>query len=367
MPLNAVPLNRFHNRALAAPPARGLLRLLAIGIPAVILAVGCAQERAPEHYRFFALGTEIELTVVERGRNDPGYVADHIHRRLQVMEEAWHPDGNGELARLNRRLAAGESMEVSPELASLLERGQSLETASEGLFNPAIGGLVRLWGFVTDTTRPRSPPDEEAVRAKTASSPRMADLVIDGTRIGAANPAVEINLGGYAKGYAAAHALDQLREAGIEAAVFNLGGDLVTLGRPDGPRGRLWRIGVRDPRSGEVVASIQVDGGSAVFTSGDYERGFEHDGEFYHHILDPRTGFPAGSVRSVTVVHDDPVLADAAATALFVAGEEGWEGLARRLGVEDVLIIGHRGNAWMTASMADRTMLEESITEAVIR
>ncbi len=309
--------------------------------------------------------------MVRPGRVEGERVAEYIDRRFQAMEAAWHPDGEGELARLNRHLAAGEAMEVSPALVALLREGQALEAASEGLFNPAIGDLIRLWGFVTDTTRPRSPPPEPAIQERVAAAPRMADLTFDdgrdNGRVGTTNPAVALNLGGYAKGHAARRAIETLTDAGMQGAIFNLGGDLVTVGRPEGAGGRLWRIGVRDPRSGEVLASVAVDGGWAVFTSGDYERGFEHEGRWFHHILDPRTGYPATSVRSVTVVDRDPVLADAAATALFVAGLEEWERIAGRLGVRDILIIDHEGRAWMTASMAERTTLEADVTEVVIR
>jgi thiamine biosynthesis lipoprotein len=103
-----------------------------------------------------------------------------------------------------------------------------------------------------------------------------------------------------------------------------------------------------------VFAIIEVSGDESVFTSGDYERNFIYQGQTYHHIIDPRTGYPASGSRSVTVVHSDAVTADAAATALFVAGPEGWVGVARDMGLRYVMLVDEAGTVHLTPAMAKR-------------
>ncbi len=133
------------------------------------------------------------------------------------------------------------------------------------------------------------------------------------------------------------------------------GGDLRAMGRRNG---RAWRIGIRHPRRPGVIAGIDIDGDESVFTSGDYERFFEYQGVRYHHILDPETGYPAIGTVSLTVIASNGALADASATALFVAGPGEWPELAQALGIELVMLVAGDGHLEMTAAMARRVTLE---------
>ena len=114
-----------------------------------------------------------------------------------------------------------------------------------------------------------------------------------------------------------------------------------------------------------ILASIEVDGDTSVFTSGDYERFFEVDGKRYHHIIDPRSGYPADRTTSVTVVHDNAATADAAATALFVAGPEDWVEIARSMHIELVMLIDTAGVIHMTPAMQSRIRLEPDTTAEI--
>jgi thiamine biosynthesis lipoprotein len=149
-------------------------------------------------------------------------------------------------------------------------------------------------------------------------------------------------------------AIDLLRSRGIGNAIVNAGGDLRAIGRHGN---RPWRIGVRDPRGEGVLAAIDTEGDESVFTSGDYERYFVYQGRRYHHIIDPRDGYPTQGVTSVTVIHREAALADAAATALFVAGPGDWPRVAALLGVEQVMLVETSGTIQMTPEMEARTWL----------
>jgi thiamine biosynthesis lipoprotein len=160
-----------------------------------------------------------------------------------------------------------------------------------------------------------------------------------------------LDLGGIAKGAAVDRIIDRLESLSIRPALVNAGGDLRVVGQPEG---RTWRIGIQDPRGDDLLGTIALGSGEAAFSSGDYERYFEADGERLHHILDPKTGRPATHTRGVTVIANDGTTADAAATGLFVAGRDQWQAVAQRLGVEYALRVDADGSIEMTPKMRDR-------------
>lgn len=179
--------------------------------------------------------------------------------------------------------------------------------------------------------------------------PRMQDIERNGVRLRGTHPDLQLDFGGLAKGLAVERVLELLAERGVEAAIFNAGGDLMTLGRPGE---RPWRVGIRHPHGG-VLGSIELDAGEALFTSGDYERGYEWEGARIHHVIDPRNGRPSQGIDSATVLHHDPALADAAATTLMIAGPDAWPEYARKMGIEQALVVlGDRIEA--TPALAER-------------
>lgn len=266
-----------------------------------------------------------------------------IHRRWN----AWKP---GDLTALNAAFAAGRSVHVEPVLAQVLRAAAALEAASSGFFNPAIGGLVGDWGFHADVLEDGAKPARRAIERRLAARPSLAQIAWRGDEAFSANPALQIDLGAYAKGVAIDRGLAQLRRHGVRDAMLNLGGNLAAMGEVDG---RPWRIGIRDPHGPGLVATLQVSG-EAVVTSGSYERWRLLDGERCTHILDPDTGAPAQGLVSVTVVHRSAALADAAATALLVAGPARWRRVAERLGVQQVLVVDRHGRLEATAHLAPR-------------
>ena len=177
------------------------------------------------------------------------------------------------------------------------------------------------------------------------------------------NPAVSLNFGAFAKGYAIALQIEGLKKLGIDNAVINAGGDLSVIGKHGE---RPWNIGIRHPRLDQILASIEVKDGESVFTSGDYERSYRYQGRRYHHILDPDTGYPTKDAQSVTVLHNDAGLADAAATAIFVAGSEHWQTTAKNMGTRLVLLVDANGDIHLTAAMQARIkFLDKSPTSRI--
>lgn len=326
-------------------------------LSALLLFGLAACERAPEVHRhaFFAFGTLVELSVAGV---DPQRAAEAAEAVEQVFQEdhrlwhAWHP---GPLVDLNRALAAGQGAYPDPSIHRLLELAAPLAARSGYRFDPAISGLVRLWGFHADTPPQGPPPGAGALRAWREGKPTLADLYWDEGQVFSRNPALQLDFGAFAKGHALDQAIARLRALGIDHAIVNAGGDLRAIGRR---ADRPWRIGIRHPRAPGVLASLSVEDDESLFTSGDYERFFEYEGERYHHILDPFSGLPARGTTSVTVLHGDATTADAAATALFVAGPDQWQEVARAMGLRYVLLIDAEGVAHLSPAMAARIHFE---------
>jgi len=271
---------------------------------------------------------------------------DELHRTLH----AWQPS---ELSRLNAALARGERATVTPELAAMLRDAQALAAQSDELFNPAISGLIALWGFHADAPQSRVPA-VAAIQNWVSRQPRMADLTIGDDTISSRNPAVQLDLGGYAKGRALDDAVAILQTHGIENALVNIGGNVIALGAHGD---RPWRVGIQHPRKPGTLATLDLRDGEAIGTSGDYQRFFEVDGRRYSHLIDPRTGFPATGMQSVTVLvagEQAGTRSDALSKPLFIDGATQLGNRANRLGVADYLAVDSAGQIHASPAMKAR-------------
>ncbi len=271
---------------------------------------------------------------------------DDLHRTLH----AWQPS---ELSRLNAALARGERATVTRELAAMLRDVQALSNQSDDLFNPAIGGLIALWGFHADAPQSRV-PDAAAIQYWVGRQPRMADLAIGNDTISSRNPAVQLDLGGYAKGRALDDAVAILKAHGIANALVNIGGNVIALGAHGD---RPWRVGIQHPRQSGTLATLDLRDGEAIGTSGDYQRFFEVGGRRYSHLIDPRSGNPATGMQSVTVLvsgEQAGTRSDALSKPLFIDGAARLANHAARLGVADYLAVDAAGQRHISPAMQAR-------------
>ena len=317
----------------------------------VLLLAGCAREPDIVKQQAYVFGTLVEVSVVNAPGAEPAIAEvlarfDALHRQLH----AWQPS---ELSRLNAALARGESMTVSPGLAALLKDAQALAAQSGELFNPAIGGLIALWGFHADTPQGRV-PDPRALTALVTQHPSMAQLEVAGTHVSSTNPAVQLDLGGYAKGAALDEAAAILKRHGITNALVNIGGNVLALGQAGS---RPWRVGIQHPRGPGVVAMLELRDGEAVGTSGDYQRYFETDSRRYAHLIDPRTGYPAHTLQSVTVLVRGAhagTRSDALSKPLFIDGPAHLARHAEKLGIEAWLAVDASGSLHVSPALQAR-------------
>lgn len=329
-----------------------LLAVLALG-----LLSACQPEAKEYRTTLLNFGTLIDISFWGVPRNQADAVLQEVEKDLKFMNYAWHAWQPGPMSRINKLLQTTAPFSANPSVLGPIVKARELAIASDQLFNPAIGKLIALWGFHSDDLPQGPPPPDAKIKALVADNPRMDDISIDGVRMQSRNPYVQLDLGGVAKGYGIEQIMGLLKKRGIDNAIVNAGGDLKAIGRHGD---RPWRVGIRDPRKKQAaLATLDANDGESVFTSGDYERFYIYKGKRYHHIIDPRTGYPARGSRSVTVVCPNATTADAAATALFVAGPKDWQRIARQMGIRSVLLIDDQGRIHITPEMQARVHFSE--------
>jgi thiamine biosynthesis lipoprotein len=328
------------------------------------LLTAAACQRAPRVYQaqLFVFGTVVDVSIQGVDEETADRAFRELQQDFQAMHRDWHAWEPGLLTGINEEFAAGRPVVADAGIVEMVRRSQQIEAASGGRFNPAIGALVRLWGFHTsDYPIEGPPPSAEAIRALVDQRPSTLDIRIDELTLSSDNPAVQLDFGGIAKGYAIDLACNRLRTFGIQDAIVNAGGDLRAIGDHGD---RPWRVAIRNPGGG-VIGSLETRPDEAIFTSGNYERFRLDAAQRYPHILDPRTGWPVRGLSSATVIAPEGLVADAAATVLVVAGPDDWAEVARSLGLEQVLLVDDSGMVYMTPAMSERIELIEGI-EAVV-
>ena len=240
---------------------------------------------------------------------------DRISERCRFFEDRFSRTKEGsDIWNINQ--AHGAPVEVSEETARCIEASLAYSEASGGLFDISIGAVSSLWDFVEGIK-----PDDDAIK-ETVKHVDYRTISVDGTTVTLADPDAMLDLGGIAKGFITDDLVSMLREAGCKSAMLSLGGNVYVLG--ESFRGDDWNVGVQDPNgaANDVIASIPARNKSLV-TSGLYERSFTVEDMLYHHILDPRTGYPAKTdLASASIVSDSSTDGDAYSTTLFLMGHD---------------------------------------------
>jgi len=238
-------------------------------------------------------------------------------RRLEALMTTWREDS--ELSRVNA--AAGRAaVTVGPETLAVIDKSLWIAARSEGTFDITFDAMRGLWKF-DEGAEDRVPARGDVERARKLIDWRSVTLDREASTVKLRRPGMRMSLGGIAKGYAVDAAARILGEGKVPAFFVQAGGDLYVRGTK--PDGAPFKVGVRDPRGGptDFFATLAVQD-HAFSTAGDYERSFIQDGRRYHHIIDPRTGYPADACRSVTVWAPDAFTADAIDDAVFILGPE---------------------------------------------
>ena len=249
---------------------------------------------------------------------------------------------DGALRRLEQ--SAQKGVQTPAELAAVLARSQRFAALTGGAFDCTVGALSRLWNFPDAL----APPDSAAVDSALALV-GYEGLQVEGEIVRIGRPGTRLDLGAAAKGYAVDRMVAVFEEAGIAGGLIDAGGDIRYWGAK--PDGRPWVFGVQHPRDPKRYIEVDDLGLAAIATSGDYQQYFEWEGARYHHLLDPRTGYPARACASATVWAGTALDADILSTAVFVLGPERGLALVAELeGVEALVFYERDGQLEYRAS-----------------
>lgn len=287
---------------------------------------------------FFAFNTEILLqtyphdlpeTALQRGFSAAVERCRTFERLLSR-----HLAGS-DIARINE--SAGEAVPIERDTYRVLASSLFYCEASGGIFDITMGAVCRLWNFAAKTM-----PDPDELKRALAHVDWHALVLIDeadGCWAQLEDPAASIDVGGTAKGFIADDLCDVLRAHGFSNAIVNLGGNVMTFGSK--PDGTPWTIGVRNPASpSTLIGAVPISQGSVV-TSGLYERCFTKDGVCYHHILDPKTGYPVQTdIAGASIVSERSIDGDGYSTTVFALGSHGaLDFVERTPGIEALLVL----------------------------
>jgi thiamine biosynthesis lipoprotein len=278
--------------------------------------------------------------------------------RLEALMSTWRPASD--VVRINA--AAGvKAVTVAPDVRDVLRQARQISEWTDGTFDVTFGALTDVWKF--DHDQDNSIPSADAIRARLPLIDyRQVEIDDRAGTVFLRRKGMKIHLGGIGKGYAVDRAVTILRRAGLGDFMIQAGGDLYVGGQKDG---RPWRLGINDPRGREGDSFATVDLSDSTFsTSGDYARFFMKDGVRYHHILDPSAGQPARLCRSVTIVSESPVLADAIAKGVFILGPEKGMALVERIPKLEAVIVTAKNQVLVSAGLKDRFSLLHPPTDA---
>ena len=293
------------------------------------------------------MGTLVEISVYEKDKDLAQLAIQNAFDEIQRMEKLMSTHiPTSEISQINQS-AGLRTVSVSPEVLEVIRRALYWAEQTDGALDVSIGPVHELWDF--DGDHPALP--DKNTLAQELLKVDYRKIQIENQTVFLMDKGMRLHLGAIAKGYAVDQAINILQDSNIRHALINAGGDLKTLGkRPDQT---AWKIGLQHPRRPEsILASFSLTE-KAVATSGDYQKYFDHEGARYHHILNPKTGYPVTGVMSATVVAKTVMDADSLSTALFVMGAK--KGLAFIDSLKDAegLIMNQDKSPHLSQGMAD--------------
>jgi thiamine biosynthesis lipoprotein len=352
------------------PPSRGRAAALAVVLASTLALtwaapVGAAAPPADHviERTHEAMGTVIVLKAW--AEDDAAVVAifDEAFKefdRVDRLMTTWLADS--EVSQINAAAGNGKGVRISDELVFVLQAAAAASKLTGGAFDITVGAFAGVWKF--DQDKDGSLPDDTTVKAR-RKLVNWRDVVVDARAKTARlrRKGQKITLGGIAKGYAVDRATAILRQRGLADFVVQAGGDMYVSGR----RGdRRWRVGIRDPRGGrsDFFAMAEVED-MTFSTSGDYERFIVEDGQRYHHILDPRTGYPASRCRSVTVMARDALTAEGLTKGIFILGPDKGMALVEKLPDVEAVIVDDKNQVHVSTGLKNTLKIVHPPTDGV--
>ncbi len=292
------------------------------------------------------MGTRLEMTVSVDDEADAARLFDAVEaefKRIELEMSEWIEDSPVSL--INRNAGKGP-VEVPDELFTVIDAAMQVSALTDGAFDITWAVMHGVWDF-----RPgheRMPEDTEITERLPLIDYKKVELTPAARSVFLRDRGMKIGLGGIAKGYAVDRASKVLAAEGVRGSIVTAGGDMRVQGTRDD--GTPWKVSIKHPRTKGMLASLPLSNIS-ISTSGDYERYFFRDGKLYHHIMDPRTGYPARGCMSVTILAPDTMTSDALSTSIFVMGPEAGLELVNRLNGVEAIVVDSNGKILTSAGI----------------
>lgn len=289
------------------------------------------------------------------GEGGEALIAD-VEALAARLEAHWSAYQEGSVPDMVNKAAGKEPMVLSEEDFAIVEKVYDFSLQSGGRFDLTIAPLVKLWGINAGRTAPPAEEEIEAALAYTGLSHIQLDREKQSVFLD--EPGAELDFGGSMKGYAVEQALALYQQSGITGGILDLGGNVAVTGTNPSREDGSFAIGLRDPL-GEGYYAVLRAADRVICTSGGYERYFDYNGERYHHILDPQTGWPAETdLLSVTVIGEDGLYCDCLSTLFFM---EGLEAVQQHLEEPDYALIAvdEKKRVWLSPSLKESFILRQ--------
>ncbi|MBD3609975.1 MAG: FAD:protein FMN transferase [Gammaproteobacteria bacterium] len=277
-------------------------------------------------------------------------VSDKIKHDLEFMSFAWHPWKPGPIGRVNQLLQSGGEFSINPSILPLVTRSQNLYQASLGTINPAAGKLFAMWGLHSEQPYKLKTPAPSELDQYLAHLPTMQHIQLNGIRAKATHLQLQLDFRAFTTGLAIERMVSELKQSSIHHAMIQTSYGAKALGHQGE---KAWSRNI--PISDGTTISIELSDGMSVFTQNNQRP-----------TISPLTGLPVTDTISVTVADPDAALANAAATALFIAGEEKWHEIARSMGIKYALLLTNDGRIHMNPAMRAQLTLEPELEKRVI-
>ena len=322
-----------------------------------MVLISCSSRERPTYQKSKALlDTFVTITVIADSENTADKAIENAFATIEKFGDLVNfYSETSEVAAINRN-AGVQEVRVSPETLDLIEKALFVSHISGGAFDPTIGPEIKLWDFLH-----KIQPSDDDIK-KNLFLVNYKNIIVDREKstVYLKKKGMLLDLGGIAKGYAADLAVESLRQQGINSGLVAVAGDIKAFGlKPDQ---KPWVIGIKNPRQtntkDEIIARVYLSN-EAISTSGDYERFFIVDGQRFHHLLIPGTGYPAHTCRSVSVIAEQAVMTDAFSTALFIIGPEKGLELAKKMEI-DAMIIDDKGTIHTTPGLRGKYTVERN-------
>ena len=299
----------------------------------------------------FLMGTVVTIKIYDEGKKD---VLDPVFERIKWLADHITVNeedaANSEVALVNEK-AGIEPVKVSDDIYELIEAGKDYSIKAEGSYDITIGPLTNLWRIGYPDAR--KPEQSEIDAALPLINYQEVQLNPDEKTVFLPRKGMHLDLGSIAKGFIADETVEVLKEYDVTTSIIDLGGNIIVVG--NNPGGKKWTVGIQDPDQeaarGEIIGKI-TESDKSIVTSGIYERVLNIDGESYHHLLDPKTGYPFNNdIAGVTIVSDKSTDGDGLSTSVFSKGIKGGLQFIEQFEGAEAIFISHDHKVYITSGL----------------